>query len=86
MADRSYISDVANSDLEQLVHLGAIAATTDASCLANADVTIICVPTPITKHPTLDRQCVAGVAQETGGLRGHTTARSPRLLGSREQA
>lgn len=44
----NYIKDVHDEDLEKLVKSGAISATTDFSRLGEADVIVICVPTPLT--------------------------------------
>ena len=44
----NYISDVSDEELQDLVSRGVIAATTDFSRLADCDIIIICVPTPLT--------------------------------------
>jgi UDP-N-acetyl-D-glucosamine dehydrogenase len=44
----NYIGDVKDEELEDLVKRGLITATTDFSLLAECDVVIICVPTPLT--------------------------------------
>jgi nucleotide sugar dehydrogenase len=44
----NYIGDVKDEDLQDLVQKGLLAATTDFSRLAECDVIIICVPTPLT--------------------------------------
>jgi UDP-N-acetyl-D-glucosamine dehydrogenase len=49
---RSYISDIPSERLERVtgsVQASGISATTDYSVLANCDVAIICVPTPLNK-------------------------------------
>src|SRR5258706_15299471 len=48
-AGRSYIPDVAQQDLAEMVLGGRLRATTDMSQLANMDVADICVPTPLRK-------------------------------------
>ena len=54
-AGRSYIPDVAPSELEGAVKAGRLSATSDMSRLAAMDVIDICVPTPLrkTKDPDL---------------------------------
>ncbi len=44
----NYIGDVLDEDLQNVVHNGFLVATTDFSRLAECDVVIICVPTPLT--------------------------------------
>jgi UDP-N-acetyl-D-glucosamine dehydrogenase len=54
-AGRSYIPDVAQADLAEVVSSGHLRATTDMGQLASMDVADICVPTPLrkTKDPDL---------------------------------
>ncbi|HEY6210704.1 MAG TPA: nucleotide sugar dehydrogenase [Vicinamibacterales bacterium] len=54
-AGKSYIPDVAQQDLADVVIAGRLKATTDMSALAGMDVADICVPTPLrkTKDPDL---------------------------------
>ncbi|MDD2233814.1 MAG: nucleotide sugar dehydrogenase [Desulfitobacteriaceae bacterium] len=47
-AGANYIGDVNDQELEDLVKREAILATTDFSRLADCDIIIICVPTPLT--------------------------------------
>jgi len=47
-AGDNYIGDVKDSELQELVRNGILQATTDFSRLAECDVIIICVPTPLT--------------------------------------
>lgn len=44
----NYIGDVQEADLKNVVSRGLLSATTDFSRLAECDVIIICVPTPLT--------------------------------------
>lgn len=44
----NYIGDVKDEELTELVQKGVLTATTDFSRLAECDVVIICVPTPLT--------------------------------------
>lgn len=53
-AGDSYINDVTSEELNALVKAGTVKATTNAAVLADADVIIICVPTPLTAHKTPD--------------------------------
>jgi UDP-N-acetyl-D-glucosamine dehydrogenase len=47
----SYISDVESEELKELViNESKVAATTEYSLLANMDVIVICVPTPVDEH------------------------------------
>src|SRR5437762_13060850 len=49
-AGRSYVRDVPEAVLAELVASGALRATTNAAAaLSAADVVIVCVPTPLTK-------------------------------------
>ncbi len=54
-AARSYIPDVAEADLAEVVSAGRLSATCDMDRLADVDVADICVPTPLrkTKDPDL---------------------------------
>ncbi len=47
-AGDNYIGDVKNEELQDLVQRGILQATTDFTRLADCDVVIICVPTPLT--------------------------------------
>src|SRR5471032_3595645 len=65
-AGRSYIPDVPQAELAEVVRAGRLRATTDMTQLANMDVADICVPTPLrkTKDPDLSYvvQALEGVA------------------------
>lgn len=52
---RSHVDDVADADVSDILSRGFV-ATTDASCMATADVVVICVPTPLDGElgPNLD--------------------------------
>jgi len=43
---RSHVDDIADSDVSESLTLGFV-ATTDPTCLATADIVVICVPTPL---------------------------------------
>jgi UDP-N-acetyl-D-glucosamine dehydrogenase len=47
---RSYIDAVASEELSRLVAAGRFSATDDFSGLADCDVAVICVPTPLTRQ------------------------------------
>ncbi|MES1172543.1 MAG: nucleotide sugar dehydrogenase [Bacteroidota bacterium] len=50
---RSYVGDVTNADLREVMEQGSFSASGDPDVLSQADVIIICVPTPLnkSKHP-----------------------------------
>lgn len=51
---RSYIRDITDEDLRQLVDGGRLCATTDAAAIDLADVVLVCVPTPLTPNRVPD--------------------------------
>ncbi len=61
-AGRSYIVDVSDEKVKKCVEAGVLTATTDFSNLAECDVIIICVPTPLrkTKDPDMSYILSAG--------------------------
>lgn len=60
----SYIGDIASDELRPLVEAGKIAATTDASAIAEADAIIVCVPTPLNKTKDPDMRFIALASEE----------------------
>lgn len=60
----SFILDVASEELMPLTEAGLIFATADTSSLAEMDVIVIAVPTPLTKNLTPDLQYVTAVTRE----------------------
>ncbi|SFR12071.1 nucleotide sugar dehydrogenase [Desulfoscipio geothermicus] len=60
----SYIRDVRDSDLLQVVSRGRLSATTSFGVLERADVVIICVPTPLTATREPDLSYVTNAALE----------------------
>ncbi|MFK8025035.1 MAG: nucleotide sugar dehydrogenase, partial [Ilumatobacter sp.] len=60
-AGRSHVDDVTDETVAGMVERG-FRATTDASCLADADVAIICVPTPLKDDQTPDLGAVNGAS------------------------
>lgn len=59
----SFIADVEDKDLKQLVIRGKLRAYTDINRIQEADVIVICVPTPLTKNKQPDLSCVINVTQ-----------------------
>lgn len=68
-AGDNYIGDVKEEELKDIVNRGLVAATTDMEQLADMDVIVICVPTPLDQNLSPDLSYVKGV----------TTAISKRL-------
>lgn len=57
----SYISDVVDSELSEVVTAGRLRAVTDFSCVPDLDVIVICVPTPLDKNLTPDLSYIESV-------------------------
>ena len=53
-AGKSYIGDVRQTDLEEVVKAGTLRATSDFSFVKDVDFIAICVPTPLDKHQQPD--------------------------------
>jgi UDP-N-acetyl-D-glucosamine dehydrogenase len=69
-AGKSYIEAVSDEVLSRHVYDGRFHATTDFAGLADCDVIIICVPTPLTKHRDPDLSFVVRTSQSIAlGLR-----------------
>jgi UDP-N-acetyl-D-glucosamine dehydrogenase len=60
----NYISDVDDAELRQMVNEGRLSATTDFSVLAQCDVVMICVPTPLTRNKEPDISAIVKVTRE----------------------
>jgi nucleotide sugar dehydrogenase len=60
----SYIGDVDTAELVPLVRGGLLEATTDMDRLADVDVVVIAVPTPLTRNLTPDLQYIEGSTAE----------------------
>jgi UDP-N-acetyl-D-glucosamine dehydrogenase len=60
----NYIRDVKNDELEKVVSEGKLHASYDFSLLNDADVVIICVPTPLTVHRMPDLQYIENVTEQ----------------------
>ncbi len=63
-AAKSYIGDIADSDLAPLVSEGRLSATTNPDVLESADVVIICVPTPLNKTKEPDNSFIVSAAED----------------------
>lgn len=63
-AGHSYIVDVTSENVQQCVNNGKLTATTDFSELANCDVIIICVPTPLRKTKDPDMSYIIAAGEE----------------------
>jgi len=61
---KSYVGDVSNKDIKGLVGSGYLNPTSNYSILKDADVVIICVPTPLRKSREPDISYVLSVANE----------------------
>ena len=61
----NYIGDVKDDDLKEVVgKAGLLAATGTFDLLADMDVVVICVPTPLTRNLTPDLQYIEAVTRE----------------------
>ncbi|MFC6592966.1 nucleotide sugar dehydrogenase [Deinococcus lacus] len=60
----NYIRDVDDRDLERLVGEGFVSATADFDRLAEMDIIVICVPTPLDHNLTPDLSYVSSVTRE----------------------
>ncbi len=60
----NYIRDVKDEELRKVVSEGKLHASDDFSELNNADVVIICVPTPLTVHRMPDLQYIENVTEQ----------------------
>lgn len=60
----NYIEDVNAEELKDFVNKKLIKASTDSAVLAEADVIVICVPTPLDKNLCPDLRFVTGVSEQ----------------------
>lgn len=60
----SYIRDVSSAELTQLVRSGFVTATSEPDCIAQSDVVIICVPTPLNKSRSPDNGYIVAAAED----------------------
>jgi UDP-N-acetyl-D-glucosamine dehydrogenase len=63
-AGRSYVGDVPEAELASLVRGGRLRGTTEPRVLAEADVVIICVPTPLGRTREPDIRHIVAAADE----------------------
>ncbi|PID56121.1 UDP-N-acetyl-D-glucosamine dehydrogenase [candidate division KSB3 bacterium] len=63
-AGKSYIQDVPEADLEELVTQGMLRASSDFSVLREIDAVSICVPTPLRKSKDPDISYIMAAVQE----------------------
>ncbi len=61
---KSYIDDVSDEELSSIFGLAKVDITTDSNRLAEADVLVICVPTPLDKNYCPDLSFVEGVCHQ----------------------
>ena len=64
---RSHVDDISASEVEAMQSTGFI-ATSDAACIAAADVVVICVPTPLSDDGTPDLGYVVSASETTADL------------------
>ncbi len=62
-ARRSYIDAVTSADMQTEIDAGRFAATSEFASLADCDVIVICVPTPLTKHRDPDLSFVEATSR-----------------------
>jgi UDP-N-acetyl-D-glucosamine dehydrogenase len=60
---QSYVSDVGSAQLQTLIRSGRYSATTDPDVLADCDVIIVCVPTPLGKSKDPDISYIVAAAE-----------------------
>lgn len=63
---QNYIGDVKDEELREVVAQGLVDATTDMNRLAEMDVIVICVPTPLDQNLSPDLSYVRSVTEEIG--------------------
>lgn len=64
LAGKSYIGDIPDDELAPLVQSGKLTASTDPKVLGEADVVIICVPTPLNKTKEPDNSFIILAAED----------------------
>jgi UDP-N-acetyl-D-glucosamine dehydrogenase len=64
LAGKSYIGDIPDTTLAPLVQSGKLTASTDPKVLGEADVVIICVPTPLNKTKEPDNGFIMMAAED----------------------
>lgn len=61
---QSYIADVEDETLKNLVNRGLLKAHTDFAPIPDMDIIVICVPTPLDRHLAPDLQYIESVTRE----------------------
>ncbi|GAA4018299.1 nucleotide sugar dehydrogenase [Deinococcus rubellus] len=61
---KNYIGDVRDEDLRKIVEQGLVTTTTDFKAVADLDVIVICVPTPLDRNLSPDLSYVRSVTGE----------------------
>ncbi len=64
LAGKSYIGDISDATLGPLVKSGKLTASTDPDVLGQADVVVICVPTPLSKTKEPDNSFIILAAED----------------------
>ena len=59
----SYLSDVDEDQVREMVTAGRLSATSDFACLSQCDIVLICVPTPLTPNKEPDISAVIKVTK-----------------------
>lgn len=67
-AGQSYVSDVRADVVQRLVAEDRLSASTDYSALSEADVIVICVPTPVYRDKRPDLTCVRQAGEAVAGV------------------
>ncbi|MGB4216117.1 MAG: NAD(P)-binding domain-containing protein [Thermacetogeniaceae bacterium] len=69
----NYIDDVKDEELTDIVEKGLLTSSTSFDCLTEADVIVICVPTPLTPNYDPDISYIRNVCNEIAPRlrRGH---------------
>lgn len=62
-AGRSYIRHISDGDVAEMIRDGGFVATSDFARLIEADIILICVPTPLTRHREPDMSYVVGTGE-----------------------
>jgi len=63
-AKKSYIKDISDAVLSEHVTSGRLTASTDPTVLGEADVVVICVPTPLNKTKDPDNSFIMAAAED----------------------
>ncbi len=66
-AGQSYISDLRDEELAEALESGRFHPTTDMSVLSQADVVLICVPTPLRKSKDPDLSAILAAGEAVAG-------------------